>query len=510
MPITHVTNGVHVPTWLGPPMKARARPPPRRRGGSTAPTTRPPGTRSTTSPTTELWARPHRPAGTASSSSSASGPPATGSGEARTSATSRRRPTASTPTALTIGFARRLATYKRLHLLTLDPEPGRRPAHRRPAGAVRLRRQGPPPGRGGQGDPPAHLRAEGRARRSADQVAFLEDYDLSFAAPARRRAATSGSTCPRPPEEASGTSGMKAALNGGAQPARCSTAGGPRPTTAPTAGPSTARPTPTTRPRTAATPPPSTTCSRARSCPCSTTATPTACPAAWLDHGPQQPQDQRPPVLGHPDGPRLPRPDLPTSRLSSRGRARPDRPDAMRRPSRRTRTVSSPGIADPSCPAGWSSRHVAPQVDAGRFPVKRVTGEEVEVTADVFADGHDTILGVVRHRPPGRRWAEVRSRPLGNDRWTATFPVSGLGLPPLHRPGVGRPLPHRGWPRPWPRSRPGQDVAVELADRRRRWWRRPPTAAPARTAERLRGLAPPLAGDGPAGFGTACDAACSR
>src|SRR4030095_10120232 len=34
---------------------------------------------------------------------------------------------------------------------------------------------------------------------------------------------------------------------------------------------------------------------------------------------------------------------------------------------------------------------VAPEVDSGRFPIKRVTGESVVVEADVFADGHDSV-----------------------------------------------------------------------------------------------------------------------
>jgi starch synthase (maltosyl-transferring) len=34
---------------------------------------------------------------------------------------------------------------------------------------------------------------------------------------------------------------------------------------------------------------------------------------------------------------------------------------------------------------------VLPQIDCGRFPIKRVVGEAVVVEADVFADGHDRI-----------------------------------------------------------------------------------------------------------------------
>ena len=54
-------------------------------------------------------------------------------------------PTQLSPAALTIGFARRFATYKRATLLFKDPERLKAILNdRRPAGAARLRRQGPP------------------------------------------------------------------------------------------------------------------------------------------------------------------------------------------------------------------------------------------------------------------------------------------------------------------------------------------------------------------------------
>jgi starch synthase (maltosyl-transferring) len=69
-----------------------------------------------------------------------------------------------------------------------------------------------------------------------------------------------------------------------------------------------------------------------------------------------------------------------------------------------------------------------PCVDNGRFAVKRVAGDTVDVTANVFADGHDVVAAVVRHRREGeRRFREVRMRPLGNDRFAAAFTVSELG-----------------------------------------------------------------------------------
>jgi starch synthase (maltosyl-transferring) len=70
---------------------------------------------------------------------------------------------------------------------------------------------------------------------------------------------------------------------------------------------------------------------------------------------------------------------------------------------------------------------VSPQVDAGRFPIKRVVGEEVVVEADVFADGHDVVACAVRFRPDGGAWEEAPMTPLGNDRYRGSFAVTGLG-----------------------------------------------------------------------------------
>ena len=43
--------------------------------------------------------------------------------------------------------------------------------------------------------------------------------------------------------------------------------------------------------------------------------------------------------------------------------------------------------------------HVRPEIDGGRFPIKRTIGERVDVTADIFADGHDVVAAVLRDRP---------------------------------------------------------------------------------------------------------------
>src|SRR3712207_6383038 len=45
--------------------------------------------------------------------------------------------------------------------------------------------------------------------------------------------------------------------------------------------------------------------------------------------------------------------------------------------------------------------NVQPCVDGGRFPAKRTAGEEVTVTADITADGHEVLAAVLRYRRAG-------------------------------------------------------------------------------------------------------------
>ena len=51
---------------------------------------------------------------------------------------------------------------------------------------------------------------------------------------------------------------------------------------------------------------------------------------------------------------------------------------------------------------------VHPEIDYGRFPIKRTVGEPVVVEADIFADGRDALSGVVLYRHE----KETQSLPL--------------------------------------------------------------------------------------------------
>lgn len=72
--------------------------------------------------------------------------------------------------------------------------------------------------------------------------------------------------------------------------------------------------------------------------------------------------------------------------------------------------------------------NVTPEIDAGRYPIKRVVGDAVEVEADIFADGHAMLAGILRYRAESDSiWSETPLAPLKNDRWRASFVVSEVG-----------------------------------------------------------------------------------
>jgi starch synthase (maltosyl-transferring) len=71
---------------------------------------------------------------------------------------------------------------------------------------------------------------------------------------------------------------------------------------------------------------------------------------------------------------------------------------------------------------------VTPQVDGGRFPVKRVVGDLFEVQADVFADGHDEVRARLSWRHASSKdWEQVEMEALDNDRWRAAVPLKEVG-----------------------------------------------------------------------------------
>ena len=72
--------------------------------------------------------------------------------------------------------------------------------------------------------------------------------------------------------------------------------------------------------------------------------------------------------------------------------------------------------------------HVEPEIDAGRFPVKRTPGERVVVEADIFAEGHDLLAAELLWRAADEKdWQRAPMVLLGNDRWRGTMTPKRIG-----------------------------------------------------------------------------------
>jgi starch synthase (maltosyl-transferring) len=72
--------------------------------------------------------------------------------------------------------------------------------------------------------------------------------------------------------------------------------------------------------------------------------------------------------------------------------------------------------------------NVYPCIDDGRFPVKRIVGEPVEVWADIYRDGHDvTAAALIWRRERDSEWRRTQMTHHGNDRWFASFAPEEIG-----------------------------------------------------------------------------------
>jgi starch synthase (maltosyl-transferring) len=71
---------------------------------------------------------------------------------------------------------------------------------------------------------------------------------------------------------------------------------------------------------------------------------------------------------------------------------------------------------------------IEPSIDCGRYPVKREVGAVLEVSADIFKDGHEVLVAYLRYRRDGgRAWREAPMRFIDNDRWAGSFPLEATG-----------------------------------------------------------------------------------
>jgi starch synthase (maltosyl-transferring) len=52
--------------------------------------------------------------------------------------------------------------------------------------------------------------------------------------------------------------------------------------------------------------------------------------------------------------------------------------------------------------------NVKPEIDNGRFFIKRIPGERVDVSADIFSDGHDVLRAALHFKHESdKKWAET-------------------------------------------------------------------------------------------------------
>ena len=71
--------------------------------------------------------------------------------------------------------------------------------------------------------------------------------------------------------------------------------------------------------------------------------------------------------------------------------------------------------------------NVEPEIDGGRFAIKRTIGQLVRVSCVAFADGHDLTSCRIIYRSPVQEWTPVPMSFMGNDRWEGQFRVSTNG-----------------------------------------------------------------------------------
>jgi len=71
---------------------------------------------------------------------------------------------------------------------------------------------------------------------------------------------------------------------------------------------------------------------------------------------------------------------------------------------------------------------IAPQVDGGRYPLKRIAGEPIEVWADILREGHDQLAAeLIWRKETATEWHREPMRLYGNDRWQGHFTPSESG-----------------------------------------------------------------------------------
>ncbi|HEY8934371.1 MAG TPA: alpha-1,4-glucan--maltose-1-phosphate maltosyltransferase [Cyclobacteriaceae bacterium] len=72
--------------------------------------------------------------------------------------------------------------------------------------------------------------------------------------------------------------------------------------------------------------------------------------------------------------------------------------------------------------------NVQPQIEGGLYPAKRTVGERVDVTADIFSDGHDHVRARILYKhTSSATWKSIEMTNVGNDIWIASFYATEKG-----------------------------------------------------------------------------------
>jgi starch synthase (maltosyl-transferring) len=108
---------------------------------------------------------------------------------------------------------------------------------------------------------------------------------------------------------------------------------------------------------------------------------------------------------------------------------------------------------------------VYPELNGGRYPVKRIVGDSFEVWADLFRDGHDKLRAIVKYRYEDGPWCEAPLTFFDNDRWVGRFNLDRVGL--WHYTIEAWTDRFEGWREEFEKKREaGQDVVLELEEGR--------------------------------------------
>jgi starch synthase (maltosyl-transferring) len=72
---------------------------------------------------------------------------------------------------------------------------------------------------------------------------------------------------------------------------------------------------------------------------------------------------------------------------------------------------------------------VTPELDGGKYAIKRIIGQPVNLQMCLVADGHDVLAGEILYKhEKEKNWKSVAIEPIGNDIWTGGFRVEKQGI----------------------------------------------------------------------------------